>query len=183
MSSLRELLLANPDGIREHDMLETLRDRPEFALFNIDYSDSLHLFQVHFILFHALYRLREKMLAEASGVLLVGPVEIVLQVYTAGSTGLDEADPLQDYYLQIDNLFETNREAVDDMLDRFWVLFGNAGQRAEALRLLGLEDPVEDTEIKQAYRRKLMQHHPDRGGHHDTASSLNKALAQLLMRT
>ena len=38
------------------------------------------------------------------------------------------------------------------------------GQRREALRLLGLQDPVGQSEVVSAYRRLARQHHPDLGG-------------------
>ena len=38
------------------------------------------------------------------------------------------------------------------------------GQRREALRRLGLQDPVEKSEVLSAYRRLAQQHHPDRRG-------------------
>lgn len=54
------------------------------------------------------------------------------------------------------------------------------GQRREALRLLGLQDPVEQSEIIAAYRRLARQHHPDLGGDPDTFRSLTVARDLLL---
>jgi curved DNA-binding protein CbpA len=54
------------------------------------------------------------------------------------------------------------------------------GQRREALRLLGLQDPVEHSEVVAAYRRLARQHHPDLGGDPDTFRSLTLARDLLL---
>ncbi len=54
------------------------------------------------------------------------------------------------------------------------------GQRREALRLLGLQDPVEESEVAAAYLRLARQHHPDLGGDPDTFRSLTVARDLLL---
>lgn len=55
-----------------------------------------------------------------------------------------------------------------------------SGQRREALRLLGLQDPVEQAEVVSAYRRLARQHHPDLGGDPDAFRSLTVARDLLL---
>jgi hypothetical protein len=57
------------------------------------------------------------------------------------------------------------------------------GQRREALRLLGLQDPVEESEVVSAYRRLARQHHPDLGGDPDVFRSLTVARDLLLSGT
>lgn len=47
--------------------------------------------------------------------------------------------------------------------------------RAEALRILGLEDPVEQSEIKSAYHRLIGSLHPDRGGSAYLTAKINEA--------
>jgi len=54
------------------------------------------------------------------------------------------------------------------------------GQRGEALRLLGLKDPVENSDIVSAYRRLARQHHPDLGGDPEVFRSLTVAREVLL---
>jgi curved DNA-binding protein CbpA len=54
------------------------------------------------------------------------------------------------------------------------------GQRRAALRLLGLQDPVEQSEVVSAYRRLARQHHPDLGGDPDVFRSLTLARDLLL---
>ena len=52
--------------------------------------------------------------------------------------------------------------------------------RAEALRILGLEDPVEQAEIKAAYHRLIGSLHPDRGGSAYLTAKINEARDFLL---
>lgn len=52
--------------------------------------------------------------------------------------------------------------------------------RAEALRILGLEDPVDRSEIKTAYHRLIGSLHPDRGGSAYLTSKINEARDFLL---
>lgn len=54
------------------------------------------------------------------------------------------------------------------------------GQRREALRLLGLQDPVEQSEIVSAYRHLARQYHPDLGGDPDAFRFLTLARDLLL---
>lgn len=55
-----------------------------------------------------------------------------------------------------------------------------SAQRREALRLLGLEDPVDRAEVIRAFRRLARQHHPDRGGDPETFRALAIARDVLL---
>lgn len=52
--------------------------------------------------------------------------------------------------------------------------------RPEALRILGLEDPVEQAEIKAAYHRLIGSLHPDRGGSAYLTAKINEARDFLL---
>jgi curved DNA-binding protein CbpA len=54
------------------------------------------------------------------------------------------------------------------------------GERGDALRLLGLRDPVDRAEVVSAYRRLVPQHHPDLGGDPDAFRSLTVARDVLL---
>lgn len=56
-------------------------------------------------------------------------------------------------------------------------------RRGEALRLLGLQDPVVASEVISAYRRLARQHHPDLGGDPDVFRSLTVARDLLLAHT
>jgi len=57
---------------------------------------------------------------------------------------------------------------------------GPAMDRAEALKVLGLEDGASDDDIKEAYRRLIAGLHPDHGGSDYLAAQINRAKATLL---
>ncbi|HEY7607996.1 MAG TPA: hypothetical protein VIF14_02110 [Alphaproteobacteria bacterium] len=57
---------------------------------------------------------------------------------------------------------------------------GGPMSKSEALRLLGLQLGATADEVRAAHRRKLQEHHPDRGGDPDMAARINQARDVLL---
>lgn len=57
---------------------------------------------------------------------------------------------------------------------------GGPMSKSEALRLLGLTLGATLDEVRAAHRRKLQEHHPDRGGDPDMAARINQARDVLL---
>jgi len=88
-------------------------------------------------------------------------------------------DPLRDYYLDLDNLNQTDADQVEQMLDGFWCRYLAAADHGEALACLGLTAPVSFDEVKSTYRRLVMEHHPDRGGDTAQLQQINEAMAVL----
>jgi curved DNA-binding protein CbpA len=56
------------------------------------------------------------------------------------------------------------------------------GERASAWSLLGLPEGADVAAIKQAYRRKALVAHPDRGGDAATFREVTRAYEKLLAR-
>jgi len=171
-----------PDGTSEYDLIQFLREQD---LFNLDpdellSSDSLVMFRIHFIVFHALYRLRDQMRQQALHDIDLNPVCIRLLQYRSNGSALVEYDGLYDYYMDTDNLENTGSEDVDEMLQRFWLRLDNSERRTEALKELELDDPVSDDVIRKQYRRLAMKHHPDRGGEREKLQRINAAVSILL---
>jgi DnaJ domain len=54
--------------------------------------------------------------------------------------------------------------------------------RAEALKVLGLEDGATEEDIRAAHRRLILQIHPDKGGTSYLAAKINEAKDVLLKR-
>lgn len=57
---------------------------------------------------------------------------------------------------------------------------GGPMSKSEALRVLGLMLGATPDEVRAAHRRKLQEHHPDRGGDPDMAARINQARDVLL---
>jgi len=179
--TLRELLLqalqAHPMGISEYALMQWLKNAGHKTYQNVAFSNRLSLFQAHFILFHALYQLKQQLVEKNIATLDINPLCILLlPLGTSGSTEIDAHDPLMDYYLDIDNLKNTTDQDIAELLACFWRTLGNNEQRSAALAELELEDPVEYTQIKQQHRRLVMAHHPDRGGDKEKLQTINAAM-------
>lgn len=57
---------------------------------------------------------------------------------------------------------------------------GGPMSKSEALRILGLQLGAAADDVRAAHRRKLQEHHPDRGGDPDLAARINQARDVLL---
>lgn len=173
------LLRSSPDGISEYELIRTLRERGHPLFPRLELDDQLALFRQHFLLFHLLYRLRLLLREEQSGDLDISTLAIRMQPYARGGEGLSVGDPLQEYYLDLSQLEQTSAEDVRELLDGFWSAVGVGPEKAGALDTLGLVEPVDYATIKHRYRQLAMQHHPDRGGDHETLQRLNEAMSIL----
>lgn len=180
LAVLEEILVAHPQGVSEHGLFRLLAKRGEVAFAPLVFTDKLSLFESHFILFHALHTLRGRLWANGRGDLRIGCLEIALGPYAEPATNLPATgDPLSEFYLDLDNLNRTTREDVEAMLADFWASYEIQDGRRDALRVLGLEDPVDDRVIKRRYHDLAMAHHSDRGGDDMVLREINAAMTVL----
>lgn len=181
---LLALLQASADGCSEYQLIQQLRQQQSAQLDNLASEPQLALFQTHFLVFNALYRLREQLWQQRSAHLQISPLCCQLLPYQAGSAELAEHDPLRDYYLDLQQLQSTNAGDVEQLLASFWTRLQQGGdeQRA-ALELFELNDQpsLEIAHIKHRYRQLVSQHHPDRGGSTSRLQSINLAF-EILQR-
>ncbi|MGD9000865.1 MAG: DNA-J related domain-containing protein [Granulosicoccaceae bacterium] len=161
---LLDILQNFPAGLSEYELFRQLEQYGYEAFSKSAFADDYTLFCRHFLLFNALYRLRDELLASHEYVLQISPLTIRLSAYAPGSDGLAPHDPLRDYYLDIRELEKLTGGDIQDMLGQFWAGYHRQQGRASALQVLGLTDPVEAITIRRRYRQLAMQHHPDRGG-------------------
>ncbi len=199
------LLLLKPTltlGISEFDLIALLK-RPPYSLFDEDaLRDPLMLFQTHFLVFHALYKLQIKWRESGEGRLDIHttksllrddiqPQNIPLQNKdaTQAQTHLAGLDPLASYYLNLDNLKGTSEADVAALLDDFWRQMAgqklgvpNTKDRDKACDVLKLDkqDILTLNSLKAHYRKALLKVHPDRGGNVEEAQQVIQAYRVLL---
>lgn len=176
MEQLLALLRQVPDGLSEHQLIRRLRDEHCTLIPQLPLTDRLVLFRTHFLLFNALYRLRDRLWQERSAHLEITPLLIRLLPYREGAQDLTEHDPLRSYYLDETHLRDTTERDVEHLLQSFWTRMHGGEERQAALELFGLEPGTDYAAIRLRYRQLVSQHHPDRGGSTTRLQSINKAM-------
>lgn len=178
LNLLHQLLRDHPAGLSEYELIKILEAQNEADFSRDRLRDNLSLFQTHFLLFHALYHLQVQFWENKTARLDIHAVCIQLRPYTntATDTALGEHNPLREYYLDLNNLENTDAKDVEDLLTQFWSRFVGDDDRRQALAALELTDPVDWPAIKIQHRRLAMQHHPDRGGDETRLQAINAAM-------
>ncbi|WP_440997618.1 DNA-J related domain-containing protein [Arhodomonas sp. SL1] len=178
---LEELLReAAPAALSEFELIRVLQARSDVPeIDGASLSTPLGLYRTHFLLFHTLYRLAER-LAAGGEALEIHCLRIrLLPASPQGTSRPAMPDPLREFYAEHVNLEEVDELQVQRLLGSFWGRFAAGEERGHALAVLGLEDPVDDAEIKRAYRRLAMRHHPDRGGDGERLREIHHAVRVL----
>lgn len=67
------LLQEKPEGRSEYELIHQLKRRHSTHVPNLPLTDKLVLFRTHFLVFNALYLLRDRLWAEGSGHLQISP--------------------------------------------------------------------------------------------------------------
>ncbi|MCO6058595.1 molecular chaperone DnaJ [Pseudomonas sp. MOB-449] len=181
---LHELLRGAPEGLSEYQLIQTLKAQHSTHIPHLELTDKLVLFRTHFLVFNALYLLRDRLSGEGLAHLAISPLCVQLLPYEAGAAALSELDPLREYYLDLKNLRDTTEDDVERLLVSFWTRMQGSEEKLAALELFGLHNgnqPLSLTVIKQRYRQLVSQHHPDRGGSTSRLQSINKAM-EILQR-
>jgi hypothetical protein len=178
---LRASALRADGGISEYELLKALDAEaagPERAAAEgsrIADSD-LHLFQRHFLLMNALYRLQDLLWLEERVWLTISPLRIAIEDAADESRENDIAaaapqapghaahTALRDYYLDWREFEATDGEAVATLLDSFWRRLRASDGSAAALATLQLSADAGWDEVQRQYRRLAAATHPDRGG-------------------
>lgn len=181
LAALEDILRTIPSPLREIELINILDAQYHEIFPKRSLSDSLILFQTHFVLFNALHHLKLQLIEQESGFLNIGPITIQLLPYhhITHSTYLTEPDNTSDYYLDWSNFSKTSKEQVDRLIWDFWETMGWQDQQDDSFKTLQLKYPCTWDQIKTQYRRLAMQHHPDRGGSKTELQKINDAYAKL----
>lgn len=180
MAYLACRLETSPAGFSEYELMEACRSEGWLGFEFLSYER--RLFCSHFLLFNALYQLRERFWLLDEGVLEISALQIILRPAVADQAALALNDRLSEYYLNLGHYFGTDEAEVRRLLTSFWQAFAGQDTRREALAVLGLEDPVSLEEVRMTYRRLAMRTHPDRGGDPVQFQQVQAAAAALLRR-
>lgn len=184
---LQDILLTQNNGLSEYELFNLLK-LPPYELFSLEaLRDPLSLFQSHFILFNALYELRDTWLRNKTGLLKIHCSCIRHHPWEAGQNALLPQDKLRAYYLDWTNLSDTDQSQVDAMLDSFWSAFSGMPSKIQdnnmseqrASDLLKLSIPFSAQQLKQHYRKMLHKLHPDKGGNNGQTVELQHAYERL----
>lgn len=169
----------HPEGLDEFSLIRHIAALFPDSLFAREGAlrEPLLLFQLHFLLFHALYRLSDR-LADKGFELHVHTLSIFLRPRVPGRAALQRTDPLRSYYQDWGQWASTHREDVERLLADFAAGAGSVDQADihAALQLFGLQPPLTRAEIKRRYRQLVSTAHPDRGGDKALVQELNAAL-------
>ncbi len=169
-------------GTSEFALITTLK-QPPFLFFDDDaLRDPLMLFRTHFVLFHALYRLKVLWRESGVGELTIHTLNIKLlsrQATTSdtlhASNELREHDALAAYYLSWSNFQQTDAQDVEGLLNDFWekmvkgeILFLTDDEVKDAHNTLEITPDehahISLTTLKKCYKKALLKVHPDKGG-------------------
>ncbi|MCF2948963.1 DnaJ domain-containing protein [Paraglaciecola aquimarina] len=178
---LESVLFAHTDGVSEYDLLKILQSSTYKVFSRHDLQDPLVLFQTHFIVFNALYHLRDKLIKQQLGLLHIDCMNICIKPWRAGGSGLQAQDKLREYYLNWQHLSDTGQQEVESLLNSFWQGFSgkikqnNNIELEQALNIFEIKEVISQQQIKKQYRKLLHKHHPDKGGDNENTQLLHKA--------
>lgn len=166
LSVVLRVLREQPAGISEYELLKHIEtDGAHFAQTASD--TQLALFQKHFMIMNALYRLQDSLWHDEQVWLSISPLRIAIEVAAKAqdhSVAVHSDDALRTYYLDWQQFLTTDSDAVTELLASFWTRYAVHDQRADALVTLQLDADASWEIIKQQYRRMVAMSHPDRGG-------------------
>ncbi|MBY4675107.1 DNA-J related domain-containing protein [Marinobacterium arenosum] len=167
LAAVARLLSRQPQGCSEFELIKSLELAEEFP--PLADEPRLALFQKHFLVMNALYRLQQSFWQQDGLLLSISALRIALEPVVdspAGSSlpGDGAEAKLRDYYLDWANYQGASTESVEQLLNEFWRRYCSPDKRQAALACLQLPADADTQQIKQQYRRLAAQHHPDKGG-------------------
>jgi hypothetical protein len=176
---LEEILLLNTQGVSELDLLKKLM---EINFFSKDaLGNQFSMFQTHFFLFHHLYTLRNNLRISKKYDIQINCLNIKLFPidYNESENLPQIKDQLEIYYLDKSNIHLSELE-VSNMINDFWKKYSQYQPRQDALNILGLKDPISDSEILKKFRELILLNHPDSGGSGEEITKIINAKKTLL---
>jgi hypothetical protein len=145
--------------------LVSLCDQDFSSLILTDVDPQIVIFQKNFLVMNALYQIQRDVRTEGF-LLSIFPLEICLIPNPAGAkNALAKRDTdLASYYLDWSNLNDITVKDVELLFASFWQRYRAVDKIDAALTTLGLNKDAQWLEIRQAYQKKIVISHPDKGG-------------------
>jgi len=178
INDVQDILLQADASMSEYELLTALTERSSLFTEPQSDDDNLSLFQKNFVVMNALYQLQQKLLVDNLYVSISALVIRVEKIETGHKQVLVSQpgeQKLRDYYLNWDNLTDTNAEDVEKLLSSFWQTYIAQDQRVEAYQDLDLGVNAGWEKVKTQYRRLARVHHPDKGGDENQFKKIRKA--------
>lgn len=168
LSLIEKTIRHNPQGVSEYEILRQIEPVSDWSK-QLSSDPNLLIFQKHFLLMNALYRLQEQIYLHSKEILVINP--LCIQVHPRSNNeackgvGSDSSNAkLKEYYLDFSHFESASAQSVDELLAQFWMKFQNTEKKDSALLLLELTSNASEREIKDQYKKLAHQHHPDKGG-------------------
>ncbi|MFT0211001.1 DNA-J related domain-containing protein [Pseudomonas sp. F1_0610] len=178
MLNLIYSLLRAHAKLTEQQLLKLLHEHSVPAFSNPDLRDPKNLFRCHFLLFNALYQLRDQLLINQQGLLQIDPLGIELKPWNAALPELVQTDSLRSYYLDCANL-PTGESKAAELLSGAILRLTEQDKTIAALKVLGFDNSqlvLDNKTIRTRYRQLVCLHHPDRGGDKDKLQEVHQAM-------
>lgn len=149
------------------------------------------IFQKNFFVMNALYQIQRDIQSEGF-MLVIFPLEISLVPNYASANDKDYDDntnglttrntALADYYLDWSNLSSITVGEIEALFANFWQRFRTLDKVDTALSTLGLNQEADWQKIREAYQKKIITSHPDKGGCAEDFIEIRKAYEILSCR-
>lgn len=171
------ITLLKQGSLSEYELIKQLQASPFHIFEQAIFSSDLALFQTHFIVHNALYRIRDIGLSNGQFDIDILPTNIrLIALNPSNSNSLaiavtPELIKLRAYYLDWQNFHQTEESDVFELLDNFWHRFSNLAlptvskqSLSHALSYFQFSELPDKPTLKQKYKTLSQQYHPDKGG-------------------
>jgi hypothetical protein len=141
---------------------------------NVDHQ--IIIFQKNFFIMNALYKIQRDIQSEGFS-LIIFPLNICIVPNSAGNKAamtVRDID-LARYYLDWSNLDSITVEEIEALFSSFWQRYRAVDKVDAALMTLGLDQDVDWTSIRKAYKNKISISHPDKGGSAESFIEIREA--------
>ena len=178
--AITQILNDTDESISLYQLMKAIEDKGlDISGDDVTISTELKLFRFNFVVMNALYQIQQDIKGTGFS-LYISSLKILLYSDVPPNTGLAPAEideskrvdeSMSKYYLDWNNYDSANQQSIDQLLNSFWSKYkkynkydSNQDQRSCALQILGVESSASWKDIQQAYRQKITQCHPDKGG-------------------